>query len=34
MPELEKNDMLHYSKKKGGLPRRKIYLKDAKGLLA
>ena len=32
MLELEKNDMLHYTKKKGGLPRRKIYLKDAKGL--
>ncbi len=32
MLELEKNDMLHYPKKKGGLPRYKIYLDDAKGL--
>ena len=29
---LERNDMIHYPKKKGGLPRRKIYLKDAKGV--
>ena len=32
MLELEKSDMIHYAKKKDGLPRRKIYLKDAKGV--
>lgn len=32
MKELEKKNLIHFPKKKGGVPRYKIYLKDAKGL--
>ena len=32
MKELEKNGLLHFPKKKNGIPRYKIYLTDAKGI--